>query len=71
MSKPDNRADNVAHLQKHIDNTVANLHEAENYLDVHTDEITDGKKRQIESQNERREESIKGFSAKMNHETQQ
>lgn len=71
MAKPDNRADNVAHLQEHIDHTVANLHEAENYLDEHTDDITNGKKQQIESQNDRREESIKGFASKINHETQQ
>jgi small acid-soluble spore protein (thioredoxin-like protein) len=61
MAKPDNRADNEAHLQEHIDHTVANLHEAEDYLDEHADEITADEKQSIEAKNERRTESIQAF----------
>lgn len=32
MSKPDNRKDNVAHLQKAVQDTIENFREAENYL---------------------------------------
>jgi small acid-soluble spore protein (thioredoxin-like protein) len=39
LAKPDNRADNEAHLQKHINHTIANLHEAEEYLNEHAHEV--------------------------------
>lgn len=63
LTKPDNRADNEAHLQDHIDHTFANLREAEDYLDEHADEITADEKHDIEAKNERRKESIDGFIA--------
>lgn len=63
MAKPDNRADNEAHLQKHIDHTIANLHEAEEYLDEHADEITADEKDAIEAKNDRRRGSIDSFIA--------
>lgn len=63
MAKTDNRADYETHLQEHIDHTVANLQEAEDYLDEHSGEITAGKKQVIEAKNDRRVESIKGFMA--------
>jgi small acid-soluble spore protein (thioredoxin-like protein) len=34
MAKPDNRADNVEHLQQSIQNTQENLEEAEGYLNA-------------------------------------
>jgi len=61
LAKRDNRADNEAHLQDHIDHTFENLREAEDYLDEHADEITTDEKQAIEAKNDRREESIKGF----------
>lgn len=61
MAKPDNRLDNEAHLQQHIDHTLANLHEAEDYLNEHSAEITADEKQGIEAKNDRRKESIKGF----------
>ena len=70
MAKSDNPSDYEAHLQEHIDHTVANLHEAENYLDEHASEITAGKKQVIEAKNDRREESIKGFMAGKEDEAQ-
>jgi small acid-soluble spore protein (thioredoxin-like protein) len=71
LAKPDNRADNKAHLQEHIDHTIANLHEAKAYLDEHTSEITDAEKQVIEAKNDRRQESIKGFVAEKKDEAQQ
>jgi small acid-soluble spore protein (thioredoxin-like protein) len=70
MAKPDNRADNEAHLQEHIDHTIGNLHEAEDYLDEHADEITAEEKESIEAKNERREESIKAFAREKRDESQ-
>ena len=70
MAKPDNRADNEAHLQKHIDHTIANLHEAEDYLDAHANEISANEKQSITAKNDRRKESIKGFVAEKKDEAQ-
>ncbi len=61
MAKPDNRADNVEHLQKAVQNTVENLNEAEDYLAEHAEEIGSTELNQIRSKNERRRESIQGF----------
>ena len=60
------KLDKEAHLREHIDHTIDNLHEAEEYLEKHVDEITAGKKQIIEAKNDRREESIKGFASKIN-----
>ncbi|MFP4974869.1 small acid-soluble spore protein Tlp [Paenibacillus sp. CN-4] len=59
--KPDNRSDNVKHLQKNIHNTIENYREAQDYLSEHADEITGAEKSQIEAKNERRLDSIRGF----------
>lgn len=61
MAKPDNRADNEAHLQEHIDHTIANLRRTEDYLDEHAEEISTEEKENLESKNERRKESIEAF----------
>ncbi|AJS57250.1 small acid-soluble spore protein Tlp [Paenibacillus sp. IHBB 10380] len=71
MAKPDNRADNEAHLQEHIDHTIANLQEAENYLNVHEDEISTDEKQAIEAKNDRRKDSINSFVAEKKDEAQQ
>jgi len=71
LAKPDNRADNEAHLQEHIDHTIANLHEAEDYLDEHASEITADEKQIIKAKNDRRKESIKSFMAEKKDESQQ
>lgn len=70
MAKPDNRADNEEHLQEHIDHTIVNMQEAEDYLDEHADEITTDEKQSIEAKNDRRKESIKGFVAEKKDEAQ-
>jgi small acid-soluble spore protein (thioredoxin-like protein) len=70
LSKPDNRADNEAHLQEHIDHTLSNLRETEDYLDEHADEITAEEKQVLEDKNDRRLESIEGFVAEKKDEGQ-
>jgi len=70
MAKPDNREDNEVHLQQHIDHTIENLREAEDYLDEHADEISTHEKHAIEAKNDRREESIKSFIAEKRDEAQ-
>jgi len=62
--------DNEVHLQQHIDHTLANLHEAEDYLDEHADEITADEKQGIEAKNDRRKGSIKSFIAEKKDEAQ-
>lgn len=61
MAKPDNRADNVAHLQKSINHTLENLHEGEQYLDEHANEISAEERSQLKEKNERRKKAIDGF----------
>lgn len=71
MAKPDNRSDNEVHLQQHIDHTLTNLREAEDYLDEHADEIAADEKQAIEAKNDRRKESIRSFIAEKKDESQQ
>lgn len=61
MAKPDNRENNPARLQNAIDHTIANLHEAEDFLDEHADEISPKDQQDIEAKNQRRKQSISGF----------
>ena len=69
MAKPDNRADNEAHLQEHIDHTIANLHEAKDYLDEHASEISADEKQTIEAKNARRKASVESFIAEKRDES--
>lgn len=71
MAKPDNRADNAERLQEHIDHTIANLREAEDYLDEHAEELTADEQKTIAAKNARRKESIKSFIAEKRDESQQ
>lgn len=68
MAKPDNRADNVEHLQQHLQDTEENLREAEDYLDEHADEISAEERDDIADKNERREQSIAGFRSEIEDE---
>jgi len=68
MAKPDNRADNVDHLQEAVQNTLENLNEAEDYLAEHADEIGSTELNQVRSKNERRRESIQSFREEMKDE---
>ena len=71
MAKPDNRTDNEVHLQEHINHTIAKLHDAEDYLDEHADEISADEKQAIKAKNDRRKESIDNFIAEKKDEAQQ
>ncbi|MFC5453097.1 small acid-soluble spore protein Tlp [Paenibacillus aestuarii] len=61
MAKPDDRSNNPARLQNAIDHTLANMNEAEDYLDEHADEISAVDKQNIEEKNQRRQQAINGF----------
>ncbi|WNQ09146.1 small acid-soluble spore protein Tlp [Paenibacillus aurantius] len=61
MAKPDNRADNVEHLQEHIQNTIDNLEESESYLNEHADEISSEERETLQNKNDRRRESLAAF----------
>lgn len=61
MAKPDNRADNVDKLQSNVQNTIQNLHESEEYLAEHADEISSSELNDIKEKNANRKESIAGF----------
>ncbi|GGA26241.1 small acid-soluble spore protein Tlp [Paenibacillus physcomitrellae] len=69
MPKPDNREDNAVHLQQHINHTIANLNEAEEYLDEHADEISASEKQEIEAKNDNRRMSLKGFREEIQDES--
>ncbi|KKO51343.1 small acid-soluble spore protein Tlp [Paenibacillus sp. DMB20] len=61
MPKPDDRSDNVEHLQEAVHNTIENFREAKDYLYEHGDEISVAEKEQILEKNDRRKHSISGF----------
>jgi small acid-soluble spore protein (thioredoxin-like protein) len=71
LAKPDNRADNEVHLQQHIDHTIANLREAEDYLDEHAEELAPDEIQRIKAKNKRRKESIRNFIAEKKDEAQE
>ncbi len=58
-------------MQQHIDHTIANLHEAEDYLDEHAGELTPEEKQMIAAKNARRKDSVKSFIAEKKDEAQQ
>jgi len=68
MAKPDNREDNVEHLQQSIQNTEENLHEAEQYLNEFSSEISSEERNQIEEKNARRQNSIESFQEEVKDE---
>lgn len=70
MSKPDNRKDNVSHLQKAVQDTIENFREAKDYLNEFGDEISATEKEQILDKNERRKKSISGFREEIKDEAQ-
>jgi small acid-soluble spore protein (thioredoxin-like protein) len=58
FSKPDNRADNVEKLQKHIDNTIKNIRKAEDMISLSDSDRTMA---DLIGKNERREAALNGF----------
>lgn len=71
MAKPDNRADNVEHLQQSINNTIKTMEESEAYLDEHADEISPQERETLQGKNERREKSLSGFRNEIEDEAEQ
>lgn len=69
MAKPDNRADNVEHLQKALDDTMENIREAESFLSAHAGEMRSSDQADIRAKNERRKEAIDGFRAEIKDES--
>lgn len=70
MPKPDNREDNVRHLQDAVQDTIENFREAKDYLNEFGDEISATEKEQILEKNERRKKSISGFREEIKDEAQ-
>lgn len=61
MAKPDNREDNVEHLQNAIDHTMQNFREAEDFVAAHEGEMSSKDIADIRAKNRRRSEAIDGF----------
>jgi small acid-soluble spore protein (thioredoxin-like protein) len=61
MAKPDNRSDNVAHLQEMTKDTLQKLHDTEDYLAEFGAEIPQHEKETLLAKNERRKESVQKF----------
>jgi small acid-soluble spore protein (thioredoxin-like protein) len=70
VAKPDNRADNAAHLQKAINHTAGNMEEAHEYLNEHADEISPEERRNIEEKNENRKAAMQGMISEIQDEQQ-
>ncbi|KIL34755.1 hypothetical protein SD71_17035 [Cohnella kolymensis] len=61
MAKPDDRSDNVEKLQEHVQNTVENIDESEEYLAMRGDEVGSQERQAIIQNNENRRESLEGM----------
>ncbi|QGQ96699.1 small acid-soluble spore protein Tlp [Paenibacillus psychroresistens] len=70
MAKPDDRSDNVAHLQEHVENTVDNLQETKAYLDEHAEEISSEELNNLAEKNQKRRQSISSFKEEIIDETE-
>jgi small acid-soluble spore protein (thioredoxin-like protein) len=55
---PDNRSDNVDHLQKHIDNTVRRMNEADEMIRATDNDKT---KEELSAKNDRRAAALDAF----------
>jgi small acid-soluble spore protein (thioredoxin-like protein) len=61
LAKPDDRSDNVEKLQGAIQNTMANMREANDFLKAHGAEMNAEDREALENKNDRRERAIQGF----------
>lgn len=68
MANPDDRSDNVEKLQNALENTMQNVHQSEDFLKAHSDEMHENERKDVESKNRRREEAIEGFRAEIKDE---
>jgi small acid-soluble spore protein (thioredoxin-like protein) len=71
MAKPDDRSDNVENLQEHVQNTIGNLEEAEEYLEEQADEISPEELDRITEKNHNRRQSISSFREEIKDEAEQ
>lgn len=71
MAKPDDRSDNAEKLQEMIQNTEERIRESEDFVAAHAGEMSAEDKADIESKNQRREESIEGFRSEIKDEVSQ
>lgn len=55
---PDNRDDNVEHIQQNIDATIRNIHRADEMIDKTSDEKM---KKELSEKNRRREHALAGM----------
>ncbi|MDB4866192.1 MAG: small acid-soluble spore protein Tlp [Cohnella sp.] len=68
MAKPDDRSDNVEKLQEHVQNTIINLEESEEYLDEHAEELNSQEAENLAEKNDNRRESIEGMRSEIKDE---
>ncbi|MCI3922290.1 small acid-soluble spore protein Tlp [Paenibacillus sp. TRM 82003] len=68
MAKPDNREDNVAHLQEMTKDTLRKIEETKDYLEEFGDEISSGEAATLKAKNERRKESVQKFRSELKDE---
>ncbi len=64
--KPDDRSDNVEKLQDMVQNTIENIEEAEETLQ--NGDVSGEERQQIESKNQRREESLDAMRSEIQDE---
>ncbi len=62
---PDNRADNVEHLQNSIDGTVRNIRKSREMIRATDNDKT---KAELEAKNERRQEALNAFRSEIKEE---
>lgn len=62
---PDDRRDNVDKIQQHINDTLDNIHKANDMIEITDDEKT---KQDLKAKNERREEALNSFRSEIRDE---
>ncbi len=70
MAKPDNRKNNSEKIQRSIDNTIENRHEAKDFLAAHKGEIPAKQAESIRDKNANRREAVDGFRKEIKDEAQ-
>jgi small acid-soluble spore protein (thioredoxin-like protein) len=68
MAKPDNRSDNVPHLQEMTKDTLQKVNDTEQYLAEFGAEIPQHEKETLLAKNERRRDSVQAFRSEIKDE---
>ena len=63
-NKPDNRKNNVARIQKNINNTIQNVEMAEDMMQLSSDKT----KKDLKEKNDRRRDAIEGMRSEIKDE---